>query len=256
MEYQELMEGLAHQAGEVIRDNFLSHGKTEYKDDTSPVTIVDTTVNRMLIERVKQRFPEHDVIGEEESDYEGDSEYTWVVDPVDGTIPYSAGIPVATFSLALVHKGVPIAGVVYDPWIDRMWYAEKGEGAYLNEKRIHVNAESDPSRMVMAVENWYYAPYQLPLYDIFKNKGIKTFVLCSIIYPSCLVASGNFSGTVFPGITCHDMAAVKIIVEEAGGKVTDLEGNEQRYDRPIKGAVVSNGVVHEMLLESISEHDI
>jgi len=252
--YKEFMESIAKDAGIIIKNNFLNHGTTKYKSNDSPVTDTDININKILINKIKEKFPEHGIIGEEESSYHQAHDYVWVVDPLDGTIAFIAGLPISTFSLALTHKGKPIAGVVYDPYMDRMYYAEKGKGTYLNNKKIEVNNFTEKSKQIVAVEDWNAAPYKIQLYNIFNSQNIKTFVLCSIILPCCLVASGQLTGAAFPGNTCWDMAAVKIIVEEAGGKVTDLYGNEQDYNKPIKGAIVSNNILHKEYLNQIKQH--
>jgi fructose-1,6-bisphosphatase/inositol monophosphatase family enzyme len=251
--YKEFAIGLAREAGDIIRKNFCIDMKREWKEDNSPVTITDMKINSLLIEGVKSNFPDHGVIGEEES-LMVDSKYQWVCDPVDGTIPFSHGIPVCTFSLALVHDGEPIIGVVYDPFGDRLFIAEKGSGAFLNGEKISVSSQADLYNSVISFELFARAKYQIWGIDrILEEKGVKTTKLASVVYPSSLVAAGIYLATIFPNDTAHDMAAVKIIVEEAGGKVTDLFGNEQRYDQPIKGAIVSNGKVHDHLVAMVKE---
>lgn len=254
MEYKEFCYKIAREAGKIIKDNFLNV-KTEFKEDTSPVTISDKTINQLLIDEISKIYPEHNVIGEEESSENQDSDYKWVCDPIDGTIPYTLGLPISSFSLALTYKGEVIVGVVYDPYCDRLFYAEKNKGAFLNDKKITVNQETDKSKYSLAMENWSQATYDITKIEKeLSDNGIKTMRLCSIALPSVLIASGKIAGTIFPANTAHDMAAVKIIVEEAGGKVTDLFGNEQRYDKPIKGCIASNGLIHDYLLEIVTKH--
>ena len=111
MTYEEFAKQLAQKAGEIMKNNF-SHGmKKELKRDKSPVTTTDIAINKLVISEVKKYFPDHDVKGEEESSFENNSEYVWVCDPVDGTYPFSHGLPVFTFSLALVKNGKPVLGV-------------------------------------------------------------------------------------------------------------------------------------------------
>ena len=250
--YQEFGKEFAYKAGEIIKRNFSLNMKKEWKSyDTTPVTETDLKINSMLIEEISKLYPDHSVKGEEESNIKKDSEYMWVCDPVDGTIPFSHGIPVCTFSLALVHDGESVLGVVYDPFGDRLFVAEKGEGAYLNGDPIHVS-----DRVLLKGSVGDYEFFETAKYNIGKFadhltmiEEVKMMKLCSFIYPSTLVAAGELAFTLFPGSTSHDAAAVKIIVEEAGGKVTDIFGNEQRYDQPINGLIVSNGMVHDKLVE-------
>lgn len=246
MTYEELAKELAQKAGDIIRKNFKLGMKKEWKADNSPVTATDIEVNKLVIDEVKKYFPDHDVKGEEESSLENNSEYLWVCDPVDGTMPFSHGIPLFTFSLALVHKGQSILGVIYDPTMDRVFFATKGKGATLNEVEINVSGNDhgyidiETSRLPEVIKT-----LNAKKWDIFKYG--------SCTYSGILVACGEFVATVYRGVHCHDIATLKIIVEEAGGKVTDLFGNEQRYDREIKGAIVSNGKVHDELVGLIAE---
>jgi fructose-1,6-bisphosphatase/inositol monophosphatase family enzyme len=249
MKEKELALTLAKQAGKIIKDNFSLGMKKEWKEDNTPLTITDTEINKLVIKLVKQNFKNHSIIGEEESDYREEHEYCWVCDPVDGTIPFSHGVPTCVFSLALVHKGKPILGVVYDPFMDRMFFAEKGKGATLNGKKIKVSSESDIKKKVIGICTWSQSKY--PLFRTRKEldkRYVHVMNVSSITYMGALVANGEFIATIFSGDKPHDTAALKIIVEEAGGKVTDLFGNEQRYDREIKGHIISNSLVHQELV--------
>jgi fructose-1,6-bisphosphatase/inositol monophosphatase family enzyme len=253
--YLEFAKEVALEAGEITRKYFYGENSANYKYDSTIVTKADTEINTMLIDRVRKVFPEHAVDGEEEQF--GASSYVWVCDPVDGTAMYARHIPVSVFSLALVHDGRPIVGVIYDAFTNNMYTATLGGGAYLNCEPIHVNDLGfSGMRTVVNYDMWPDAEYNL--YDIFKEIGSKTYAvgLGSIIRAASCVACGDFSLAIFPG-TKHkncDIAAAKVIVEEAGGKVTDLFGNEQRYDRDINGALITNGVLHEEALEIITKY--
>ncbi|MGM5483612.1 MAG: inositol monophosphatase family protein [Nanobdellota archaeon] len=254
MNYKEFCYDIAKQAGKLIKDNFQLI-TAEYKEDTSPVTEVDIAVNKLLLKKVEETYPLHNVIGEEESSDNQDSDYKWVCDPVDGTIPYSASLPISCFSLALVYKGKPIVGVVYDPFIDRLFYAEDEKGAFLNDKPLKVNQKTDKSKILISLDIFLRSKYDLiEVHSKLTEENVKVLELSSIILPSVMVASGNITGTIFPNNTVHDMAAVKVIVEEAGGKVTDFSGNNQRYDQPINGAIVSNGLMHNYLLDLVKNY--
>lgn len=252
--YLEFAKALAYEAGEIMRKYFLKTER-EWKQDETPLTIADTTINRMVIERIAEKFPEHSVLGEEESAIQENARLTWVCDPVDGTMPYSHGLPISTFSLALCDDGVPVAGVVYDPFMKRLFSASQGGGAFCNDTALHVNQTTENS--LVSVDAF---PSTNPIVDVdasilntFRACGIKTVTMWSSILPACLVAQGEFSGAVLNIPAPQDPAAIKVIVEEAGGKVTDLFGNDQRYDRPTKGFIASNGVLHDELVRMIKE---
>lgn len=254
MTYEALAKELAQKAGDIIRKNFQLGMKKEWKADNSPVTATDIEVNKLVIEEVKKHFPGHDIKGEEESSLENNSEYLWVCDPVDGTYPFSHGLPNFAFSLALVKDGEPILGIANDPILNRVYFAEKGKGAFLNDEKIHVSDLDNLNGGIIDAVNFKAAKYQMwDIYNTLANKGSRLFKLGSIVYAGVLVACGEFTATIFTHVGCHDIAALKIIVEEAGGKVTDLFGKEQRYDREIKGAIISNGKVHDELVTLVGE---
>lgn len=248
--YKKFAERFAKKAGKIMLKNFELGMKKEWKADNTPVTQTDLAINSLLIKEVKKLFPNHSIKAEEQSNMDGDGEYVWVCDPVDGTIPFSHGIPIATFSLALVKNGESILGVVYDPFQKRLYSASKGKGAYLNGNKINV---SDKSQLKGAVGEFEYS--DASKYNLFAmvaklmSEGVKLLKLNSVIYPSALVAAGELIFAIYPGKYAHDAAAIKIIIEEAGGKVTDLFGNEQRYDKEINGFMASNGVIHNKLVE-------
>ena len=170
---------------------------------------------------------------------------------------YARHIPVAVFSLALVIDGESIVGLVYDPFTDNLYTAIKGQGAYKNNQKIEVNRILlNDMKSVSNFDMWSNADYNI--YDVIKEIGKQTYFVSvgSVIRACMCVAGGEFNFAIFPG-TKHkncDIAASKVIVEEAGGKVTDLFGNEQRYDQSIKGAVVSNGKVHNKVLDIIKKY--
>ena len=227
--YLEFAKDIAYKAGKIMLKYFEVDNHASYKFDQTIVTKADTEINEYLIKRVRETFPTHSVDGEEKQF--GKSNYVWVCDPVDGTAMYARHIPVAVFSLALVVDGTPMVGVVYDPFTDSLYSAIRGQGAYKNDKEINVN-------------------------DI--DLGKKTYFISigSIIRACMCVADGDFNLAIFPG-TKHkncDIAAVEVIVEEAGGKVTDLFGNEQRYDKDINGAIISNGKVHSGVISVLKNY--
>ena len=254
-EYLEFAKEMAYDAGKIMKKYFTGDNGANYKFDQTIVTKADTEINSLLIERVKERFPSHSVDGEEEQF--GKSDYVWVCDPVDGTAMYARHIPVAVFSLALVIDGVSTVGVVYDPFLDNLYTAIKGCGAYRNGEKISVNdTKLEDMRSVSNVDMWPEAKYNL--YDSIKELGKKTYFvgIGSVIRACMCVANGDFNLAIFPGTTHKncDIAAAKVIVEEAGGKVTNLFGEEQRYDQSIKGAVVSNSIVHDEVINVLTEN--
>ena len=256
-EYLEFAKDIAYQAGKIMLRYFNQDSGVSYKGDKTIVTLADTEINSYLIEKVKEKYPDHAVDGEEEQS--GKSNFVWVCDPIDGTAMYARHVPVAVFSLALVIDGVSKVGVVYDPFTDNLYTAIKEKGAYKNNEKISVNDYNlDDIRTVCHCDMWSKDRYNVcKLFEQLRKKT-RFNDIGSITRASSLVATGDYSLAIFIG-TKHkhcDVAAVKVIVEEAGGKVTDLFGNEQRYDKSIKGAVISNGVVHDEVLKVIRDYII
>jgi len=212
----------------------------------------------LLIKEVRAKFPTHAVRGEEE-EYTGQGcEYLWSCDPVDGTAQFARGVGVSVFSLALVIDGEPVVGVVLDPFTNSLYWAAKGKGAYKNGERIYVSKTNFGDEGSMsnycgvpnlstAVFNIYDAIVELRQNGYFVNIG-------SCVRACMAVAEGAYNLQLFPNTTAHDVASAKIIVTEAGGIVTDLFGEKQRYDRDIKGAIVCNKVVFKQVLDCVKKN--
>lgn len=254
-EYLNFAKDIAKKAKEIMLKYFNGEKEISYKDDNTIVTKADKEINEYLIKKVKETYPNHSVDGEEEK--YGNSEWKWICDPIDGTAMYARGIPVSVFSLALVINGEPELGLVYDPFTDSTYTAIKGKGAYKNNQKISVNNSNlDNNKCFCNFDVWPSAEYDI--FDVVKELGKKVWFvdLGSVIRASMCVANGEFCFTIFPGTIGKycDLAAVKVIVEEAGGKVTDLFGNNQMYDKNINGAIISNNITHSEVVNTIKKY--
>jgi myo-inositol-1(or 4)-monophosphatase len=254
-DYVVFAKNLATEAEGVALKYFGFDTESEWKGDDTPLTKADTEINDLVIRRVHEAYPEHSIYGEEQSRRVEGSRYIWVCDPIDGTMPFSNGLPLFTFSLALVDErtGLPVLGVVNDPVMKRMYWATKGGGAYRNDTKLSVSradaltntyVSTDGSGRSLGFSN-------LPMMGILSEKKCKVMRFLSFIYGGVQVANGKFVGAIFYAPSGHDVAALKVITEEAGGKVTDLDGKERRYDEDGVGCVVSNGTLHNELLECV-----
>ncbi|USN55301.1 MAG: inositol monophosphatase [Candidatus Peribacteria bacterium] len=254
-QYLAFGKSLAQEAQDIALQYFGFDTEHTWKGDNTPLTIADTKINDLVIARVNEVFPTHSIYGEEQSVLKDDSRYIWVCDPIDGTMPFSNGLPIFTFSLALVDQttGLPIFGLVNDPILKHMYWATKGGGAYRDGKQIFVSPSTDLTNTYVIAEGSGKAVgfSNLPLMQTLSEKKCKVMRFLSFIYGGIQVANGKFAGGVFYNPYGHDVAALKIITEEAGGKVTDLEGKERRYDQDGLGCLVSNGLLHDDLLEII-----
>ena len=253
-EWLDFAKSVAREAGDIMQEYFGKKPDAHLKVDNTIVTIADEEINQLVIKRVAERYPAHDIDGEEASARRG-SDYVWVCDPIDGTAPFAMELPVSVFSLALVIDGQPEVGVIYAPFSDHLYWAVHGQGAFMNSKQIYVNKKTFGGMTGMNVDWWPSAEWDVMrvIHTLAYEKGAYVTAPGSATHAAALVARGEFAASVFAGTKGKnvDIAAAKVIVEEAGGKVTDLFGREQRYDQDICGAVLSNGVVHEEIVEAM-----
>ncbi len=254
-EYLEFAKRLTKEAEEIALKYFSFETESTWKEDNTPLTKADTEINDLVIKRINETYPSHSIQGEEKSNKKERSQYVWVCDPIDGTIAFSCGLPIFTFSIALVDQsnGQPILGLINDPVMGNMYWASKDSGAYRNGQKIFVSKDTTLNNTYLNTgasgKEVGFSP--LPLLKSLSEKKCMQMKFPSFIYGAVQVASGKFVGAVHYGKYAHDVAALKIITEEAGGKVTDLNGDERRYDQDGLGCVVSNGILHNEILEYV-----
>jgi myo-inositol-1(or 4)-monophosphatase len=243
---------LAREAGEIMKNSVRKELKIEVKEDKTIVTDVDKRINSMVIEAIQKEYPKHNILAEEYSPRSKNSEYTWVCDPVDGTMVFSKGIPMSVFSIALVENSISSIGVIYDPFHDKMFTGVYDNGARLNNDKISVSTEYSLQGAVIGMAAWKSAQRDIRRsYSAFIDRGASVLMLGSIAQMGALVASGELSASLHPARMPYDTAAAKVIVTEAGGRVTSLSGTSQSYDGPIEGAILSNRLLHDKLVEIV-----
>ncbi|MCW3119654.1 MAG: inositol monophosphatase [Chitinophagaceae bacterium] len=237
-----------------IKRFFNNDFKISYKEGVNnPVTEADHAAEKAIMDVIKAQFPDHYILSEEAGEIIQDSNYKWIIDPIDGTINFSRGIPLNCVSIAVELNKEIILGAVYNPHLDELFFAEKGKGATLNEKPIRVSGESTvlKSCLVTGFPYTYLDTPNGPL-DVFGRlirKGVSVRRLGSAAIDLCWVAAGRFDGFYEHKLEAWDSAAGYLVVEEAGGKVTDLKG--QKYSPYQHGIVATNGKIHEELLRVI-----
>lgn len=254
-QYLEFAKSLAKEAEEIALRYFSFEVENTWKEDNTPLTQADTEINDLVIKRINEKYPEHSIYGEEKSEKKEGSKYIWVCDPIDGTMAFSCGLPIFVFSIALVDQsnGIPILGLINDPVMKNMYWAYKGSGAYRNGKKIFVSKDTNLKNTYLSTGASGKAVgfSNLPLMKTLSEKKCAVMRYPSFIYGAVQVANGKYVGAAFYAKPGHDVAALKIITEEAGGKVTDLNGEERRYDEDGLGCIVSNRTLHKELLEII-----
>lgn len=245
---------LARRAGEIMRKNFRLGMERKLKSDNTPVTEADIAINQLVIDSICRDYPQVRVIGEEGSYEPGDHEFTLLCDPIDGTIPFCRGIPISAFVAAVIKGNQPLTAVIYDPFMDRLWHAEKGQGAFLNDQPVTLSKHNTLKLSNICVVWWRKAPYNLHrVCEQLVEAEAGWMNPASIAYVGGLVASGEFEATIFPGHHGWETAAMQLIVEEAGGRATDIHGQPLQYGPrgEIEGHIISNGHFHDELVELV-----
>ena len=245
----------ARKAGTLLRDNFTGQRRIAYKGEVNLVTEMDTRSEHEVVSVLRTAFPDHGIVAEEETDTRNDSGYTWIIDPLDGTTNYAHGYPCFAVSIALEHDGDIIVGVVYDPMRDELFSAHKGSGAWLNGRRIAVSETDTLIRSLLATgfpydrkisdkNNLDYFHDLLMASQEVRRDGSAALDLCS-------VAAGRFDGFWELKLKPWDVAAGSLIVNEAGGMVTDLSGN--RFDMHGDETLASNRKIHDQMIEALKK---
>jgi myo-inositol-1(or 4)-monophosphatase len=253
------ISAIAREAGALLMHYFHQHLKIEYKGDADLVTAADRASEALIRERIREHWPSHDVLGEEQGLSDQGSDYRWYVDPLDGTTNFAHGYPVFCVSIALEYRapgkpGNRIAAVIYDPTRDELFSAEQGRGAQLNGETIQVSKTAVLKECLLATgfpsfkrhknPNIYFY-HQITLH----SHGVRR--AGSAALDLCDVASGRFDGFWEFNLNPWDTAAGVLIVEEAGGKVTRFDGSP--FELNSRETVASNGLIHDALLLEFKE---
>ncbi len=222
------------------------------------VTEADKASERVIIEVIRENFPDHFILSEETGEEATASEYKWIIDPIDGTINFANGIPICCVSIGVEKAGTMILGAVYNPFMNEFFFAEKGQGAFLNDKKISVSKKTElkTSCLVTGFPYKYLDMENGPIqcFERLVRKGVPVRRLGSAALDLCWVAAGRFDGFYEHSLKAWDSAAGFLIVEEAGGKVTDLNNN---YFSPYQPQIIAtNGLIHNELVDLVNNnHD-
>jgi myo-inositol-1(or 4)-monophosphatase len=246
----ELAIRAAREAGELLRASLGRDIEVRKKGPIDLVTDVDVASERLIKGLIATYYPRHAVLGEETGVSGADSEYLWIVDPLDGTTNYAHGYPCFCVSIGVERRGEMVLGVVYDPTRDELFVAERGAGATLNNRRIRVS-DTAPLGQSLLVTGF---PYNISLREFTNLEHFRNFCVHaqavrrdgSAALDLCYVACGRFDGFWELALSPWDTAAGTLIVAEAGGRVTAFEGRPFDVRRP--EVVASNGLVHDEML--------
>ncbi len=234
----------AREAGKILMKRFGKQSKKQMKGKFDFYLDADVEAEKAIIKILKNRYPEHAILAEE-SGKQGNSAYTWIIDPLDGTHNYAHGVPVFGTSIALQHKKDVVIGVIYLPVMNELYYAEKGRGAFLNDRRIHVK-NKDGLIVFGGTHRFRSSIVSKSMMKVINKYHHKLRFLGSAVFASVNVAIGHMSAYITFYINAWDIAAGALIVEESGGKVTDING--KKWDLNKKHLVLSNRRIHEEIL--------
>lgn len=260
---KEFAIGLALRSGNMLMKDFraLSPEQIRFKDKRELVTNHDVKVNHFLVEKIREAYPTHNILSEEEGFKKGtakNSGYQWVVDPLDGTTNFIMRHTFFTTTIALLKDGDPIIGIIYSPYTRELFVAEKGKGARRNEMRMHVSNEDKLRTSFLCFAYSHekkslqraVAAYQ---HFEFEARSMRHFGSSSL--ELAFVAAGRVDGMIItPPVRIWDVAAGMLMVREAGGMVTDFDGNPNGIAK--NGLVATNGKVHKQILKVIKQKKI
>lgn len=245
---------IAKNAGEIIRKGFGKNFQIEFKtSEKNLVTEIDKKSEKLILDFISKNYPTHAILTEESGSIKKDSEYLWVIDPLDGTTNFAHGLPIFSVSIGLMKKNEIVAGAVYDVMKDIMYFSEKGSGSFAGEKKLKVSS-TDQLALSFLVTGFPYNLVENPdnVFERFtamtkKSRAVRRLGSAAIDF--CYVASGVFDGFWEVSLFPWDMCAGKLILEEAGGIVTDFNGNE--IDIFSKQILASNKKIHQQMIDGL-----
>jgi len=246
---------VAKAGGIVAMQGFGQSKQIDFKSsDTDLVTEFDRKSQEAIVNIIRKKYPTHGILAEEDLSTDLDAEYVWVIDPIDGTTNYAHHSPIFSVSIGLVHQNDPIVGVVYAPAMSEMFVAAKGQGATLNDIPIQVSDIEKISQSILGTGFNYD--------QVIVQKNLKYF--SSLIHQSrairrlgsaaldmCWVAMGRFDSYWEMGLNAWDVTAGRIIVTEAGGRISDFVGG--KYELETHNLLCSNGRIHEQMMAALRE---
>lgn len=250
---------IAKQAGEILQMGVGQKHQVEFKGEIDLVTEIDHRSEEFILEEIDKRFPGHMVLSEESGERAGSAEHLWYVDPLDGTLNYSHGLPIFCVSIAYTHQGQLALAAVYDPINEEMYAAERGQGAKLNEQLIRVSAVGDLKSSLL-VTGFPYDAWTNPINNFaefqrfsMRTQGVRR--LGSAALDLCYVAAGRLDGFWEIRLNAWDVAAGALIAQEAGAQVTDVRGGPDFISKP-QSVLAANPALHAKMLGILKDSDL
>jgi len=250
-DFKECAVEIAREAGMLLKNRLNSEHTIDYKGEINLVTEADKISEGMITSKITSLFPDHDILAEEFTYTTRGSDFTWIIDPLDGTTNYAHGYPFFCVSIALQKLDTLIVGIIYDPMLNEMFVAEKGKGAFLNDRAIHV---SNTNRVIKGLLATGF-PYDIREESHNNLNYFNTMIMKaqairragSAALDLAYVAAGRFDGFWELKLNPWDIAAGWLLVEEAGGIVTDMQGKDYYLESP--SILASNGRIHKQMMD-------
>lgn len=259
-EYLEFAIEIAREAGAILRERFGQPHEVRFKGTIDMVTEADQAAEAVIANRIRQTYPDHDLLGEEGSrGAGGDPPFCWVIDPLDGTTNFAHGLPTFAVSIALEKQGAPIVGVVYDPMREELFAARRGAGATLNGTPLRVSETSALIRSLLVTGFSYDLSVRAMQAEAWRNFLTQVQAIRqtgSSAINLAYIAAGRLDGYWEWGTLPWDVAAGALLVSEAGGRITTMDGHP--FQSAGRETLASNGVLHEAMLAVLagSLHDL
>ncbi|MCR8643045.1 inositol monophosphatase [Paenibacillus sp. N1-5-1-14] len=257
----------ASKAGEWIKSKLGNIREVNLKQSSQDlVTEIDKGAEKLIRNLILTHFPDHSILGEEGVEpgpaasaqalrEMSDAEYLWIVDPIDGTTNFVHGFPFFCVSIALAHRGEVIVAAIYDPMRDELFVAEKGKGAYLRGKVLEVSGEETLAQALVATgfppDQQYALPLNLAGVNVISPQVRNLRVAGSAALHMAYVASGRLSGFWEIGLNAWDVAAGALLIQEAGGRVTDTDGKP--YSLAVRNMLATNGLIHDEMVSELTK---
>jgi len=249
------LEPIAREAGALLMSYFDRHIKIEYKGDVDLVTAADRASEKLIAERLQERWPQHGIVGEEGTRTDTGAEFRWYVDPLDGTTNFAHGYPVFCVSIALARRDDELeVGVLYDPTRNELFAAERGQGATLNGNPIHVSKTARLAESILGTGFPSHKRHKNPNIYFYQQITLRSHGVRragSAALDLANVAAGRYDGFWEFNLNPWDTAAGVLIVQEAGGKVTRFDGTPFRLDS--REVLATNGLIHDEVIANFGD---
>lgn len=239
MNYQLFITSVLKEASEIANEKFGKvTGTIKGGDSNQVLTEADIAIGAHIIQKIKKEYPDYNIIDEEAGGIDNKSEFTWVIDPIDGTSNFANGVPLFGIMLGLLQGATPTAGGIAFPYFNQICFAEKEKGAFCNEKRLHVTEEANLLNTLVAYGMDAYQNDPTITHNETKLLGeiilsIRNFRSSNSVFDILMVAQGSYGGALNRTSKIWDNVAPQIVIEEAGGLYTDFLGKQMDYSNPL-----------------------